>query len=319
MHIASKLRLNFNITTLTFADTYPEEELSAVITREEFTTIMHRINVEMAHDLHENSKDIRRWFKIVGISSIFLVGILLLPVLLHKSGRQTKLLTRFQENVKEYLYRLNKKKYLKRRIEWKLIKEDHSSTSATSSALAFASKNQRRSRVDAINPASQLRLEVIYESDASRMLNRRITILRTRHQGIPAGSTTSFTGMNTPTPPSSELDNYSEMTPSPTYQPSTTDYATTVDPKIKSDDQRPAHNNAKEHVSIIEPLNSTVQKRKYPKASEYGNDSATLTVNKSTEQEIPKDIFDPNSVLLDKHNILKEVLVSSRRKPRPST
>ena len=70
-----------------------------------------------------------------------------------------------------------------------------------------------------INPSAPMRLEVVYESERSRQINRRISILQTRHQGTQPGSTTSFTGMNTPTPPYSDTECHSDVIPSPSLRP----------------------------------------------------------------------------------------------------
>ncbi|KAM0682816.1 hypothetical protein MDAP_002052 [Mitosporidium daphniae] len=228
MHIASKHRMEFNITTLTFDDTFPLE-LREVMKPQEFKKIVDRINSELAQDLHKNAKEIRFWFKVVGLSMIFIVGILLFPVLLQKSRRQSRLFVEFQEKVNHYLQSLNKK-YLRRNIEWKIVKldkeksGDHQGNSyldnRTGASQHQNSNNHRKSvTVEMINPSAPMRLEVVYESEKSRQINRRISILQTRHQGTQPGSTTSFTGMNTPTPPNSDSECHSDIIPSPNLRP----------------------------------------------------------------------------------------------------
>ena len=71
---------------------------------QEFKKILDRINLEIAHELHENAKAIRFWFKVVGISTIFIVGILLFPILLQKSRKQSKLLAKFQVRKTFFLF-----------------------------------------------------------------------------------------------------------------------------------------------------------------------------------------------------------------------
>lgn len=147
MHIASKLKIDFNVDTLTFSDTYPEHELKDAVTEEEFKAILQKINVELAAKLHKNSESLKKWFRTTKYLCLVVVGIFLLPVVFHKSSKQTKLLTEFQDDVKDYLYKINRKKYLKRKVEWKLVKD----------------KRRAKSK-DAVNPESQIRLEIIYES-----------------------------------------------------------------------------------------------------------------------------------------------------------
>jgi hypothetical protein len=156
MHIASKLKIDFNIHTLSFAEKYPKEELEDVMKEEEFQAVLQKINEELAAELHHNSKALKKWFDITKVLLFFVVGIALLPVVLHKSTKQAKLLTEFQDATRDYLYKINKKKFLKRKIEWKLVKD----------------KKRARGK-DAVNPESQIRLEIIYESSTSKELTEQ--------------------------------------------------------------------------------------------------------------------------------------------------
>lgn len=288
MHIASKLRLDFNITTLTFADKYPERDLANVMTRGEFETVLRRINLELAARLHENAESIRRWFKIVGVSSIFLVGILLLPVLLHKSGHQAKLLSDFQDDVKEYLYKLNKKKYLKRKIEWKLIKD----------------KRDKNSNKDIVNPESQLRIELIYESNTSKMINKRISMV----QMTDGQQSTITTPQLTPTGKSStgtQLISGTHMT--------TTENSQTNEDEEKAVDSDYSDESAIPKTSVF----STREDEQEDKTGEKGSSSTTNTSKRKHHRHHHRDNSgnskkenksDEHSTdLFDKHALLKEL------------
>jgi len=151
MHIANKVRFNFDTHDFTFNSKFPDGEIREVMSQDEFDDIMNKLNVEFAEKLHRNALEIQKWFKIVGFGSLVIVGIFFLPVLMTKSNKQSKYLTEFYDDVKEYLYRQNKKKFLKRKIEWKLIKD----------------KKLAKGK-DAGNLEAQMHVEIIFESSSAR-------------------------------------------------------------------------------------------------------------------------------------------------------
>lgn len=151
MHIANKVRFDFDTHDFTFHSKFPDGEIREVMSQDEFDDIMNKINVEFADKLHQNALEIQKWFKIVGFGSMVIVGIFFLPVLMSKSSKQSKYLAEFYDDVKEYLYRQNKKKFLKRKIEWKLIKD----------------KKLAKGK-DAGNLEAQMHVEIIFESTLAR-------------------------------------------------------------------------------------------------------------------------------------------------------
>lgn len=171
MHVANKQRLDFDTNDFTFNNKFPEGEIREVMTQEEFDYVINKINVEFAKRLHENALKVKKWFKIVGYGSLIIIGIFFLPVLMSKTNKQRKLLIEFYDDVKEFLYRQNKKKYLKRKIEWKITKEKR---------LAKGT--------DAGNLDAQMHLEIVFESSSSRQQTERImSYSRQRPQDVEDG------------------------------------------------------------------------------------------------------------------------------------
>lgn len=146
MPLANKYKLAFNIQELTFEDTYPEE-LGTSVCPEEFDAVLRTINSELALKIQKCNRSIKKWMKIVGITSLFIIGIFLSPILLTKVSRQKKYLEEFWEKVKDYLYHVNKKTYLKRGVEWRLEQD----------------KQQIKGR-DAVNPLATYRIVIICET-----------------------------------------------------------------------------------------------------------------------------------------------------------
>lgn len=151
MHIANKVRFDFDTNDFIFNNKFPDGEIREVMSQDEFDDIMNKINIEYANKLHKNAVAVKKWFKIVGYGSLVIVGIFFLPVLISKSNKQSKYLSDFYDEVKEYLYRQNKKKFLKRKIEWKLIRDKK------------LAKGKDAGYVEA-----QMHLEIIFESSSAR-------------------------------------------------------------------------------------------------------------------------------------------------------
>lgn len=154
MPLANKYKLTFNAQELMFDDTYIEE-LSESVYPEEFDAVLRTINTEHAMKIQKCNRSIKKWMKIVGISSIFIIGILLSPILLTKVSNQKKNMEAFWEKVKDYLYHVNKKTYLKRGVEWRLEQD----------------KRQIKGR-DAVNPLAAYRLVIICEPSRRRSMNK---------------------------------------------------------------------------------------------------------------------------------------------------
>lgn len=144
-HLAKRYKIRFDEQALEFEETFPQA-LQDILNVEEFLGILHKVNSELNQEAVEISRNVRKWAWVTGIGSLFVVGLVLVPVLYSKTNRQRKTLDAFWQRVRDFLLDANRRTFQKRRLEWKLVED----------------RRKLRGR-DVANPQLAYRIDIIHK------------------------------------------------------------------------------------------------------------------------------------------------------------
>lgn len=147
---AKRYKIKFEETRLQFSERYPEA-LSDVLPLAEFDGIIRKINGDMTQEIRTQQKKVHKWSAICIGLCILVAGVCLTPVVFVQTRRQRKKTKAFWERLRTYLGEINRKTYLKRNLEWKLVED----------------KAKIRKR-DVVNPLLAYRLEVVHRTQKSK-------------------------------------------------------------------------------------------------------------------------------------------------------
>lgn len=120
--VAKRYKIRFEENSLRFSETYPDA-LKGVLPVPEFDSVIRKINEDLSADVQVRGKKVKRWAYICLVTSIVMAGLCLTPVLFVQTRRQRRELKQFWERVRTYLGEVNRKTYLKRNLEWKLVED----------------------------------------------------------------------------------------------------------------------------------------------------------------------------------------------------
>lgn len=142
--LAKRYTIKFEDSDLCFSETYPPG-LEGILSVVEFDSVIRKINGDMTLDIREAGKMVRKW-AIVSLSlCLVIIGFALTPVVLVKLSKQKRELRRFWECLRVYFGEINRKTFMKRNLEWKLVED----------------KKQLKGR-DVVNPLFAYRIEIIH-------------------------------------------------------------------------------------------------------------------------------------------------------------
>lgn len=142
--VAKRYKIRFEENALQFSETYPEA-LEGVLAVPEFDSVIRKINEDLTMEVQARGKKVKRWAYICLGLCILLAGLCLTPVLFVQTRRQRRELKHYWERVRAYLGEINRKTYLKRNLEWKLVEDRH--------------KLKTR---DVVNPLLAFRIELVH-------------------------------------------------------------------------------------------------------------------------------------------------------------
>lgn len=142
--VAKRYKIRFEENALRFSETYPEA-LEGILAVPEFDSVIRKINEDLTMEVQARGKKVKRWAYICLGLCILLAGLCLTPVLFVQTRRQRRELKHYWERVRAYLGEINRKTYLKRNLEWKLVEDRH--------------KLKTR---DVVNPLLAFRIELVH-------------------------------------------------------------------------------------------------------------------------------------------------------------
>lgn len=142
--LAKRYTIRFEDSGLRFSETYPPG-LDGILSVAEFDSIIRKVNEDMTLDIREAGRMVRKW-AIVSLSlCLVIIGFALTPVVFVKLGKQKRELKRFWERLRAYFGEINRKTFMKRNLEWKLVED----------------KKKLKGR-DVVNPLFAYRIEIIH-------------------------------------------------------------------------------------------------------------------------------------------------------------
>lgn len=142
---AKRYKINFDHQTLTFDETLPEG-LNDLIRPEEFDAILRKINTELNQEALEACRKMKRMGTVYGPLSLAFIGLLLTFNMARRARRCRKALLTFFKNVEDLLNEWNKKTFLRKKIDWRLVQD----------------KKYIRGR-DAANPFFAYRIDILHK------------------------------------------------------------------------------------------------------------------------------------------------------------
>lgn len=142
--VAKRYKVKFEEGNLRFSEAYPNA-LEGVLPLAEFDSVVRKVNEDMTVDIRETNQNVRKWAIATISLCIVVVGLFMTPVLFVKTRRQKQQLKEFWERLRMYLGEINRKTYMKRNLEWKLVED----------------KRKLKGR-DVVNPMFAYRIEIIH-------------------------------------------------------------------------------------------------------------------------------------------------------------
>lgn len=154
--IAKRYKIKFDETKLNFSENYPQA-LQGALSLAEFDSVIRKINEDMTMEIKDRNKKVKKWSLITLAACVVIAGIALTPVLFVQTRRQKKELKQFWERLRNYLGEINRKTYLRRNLEWKLVED------------------RRKLKLrDVVNPLLAYRMEIIHRTAGpKKRLGRR--------------------------------------------------------------------------------------------------------------------------------------------------
>ncbi|PJF19549.1 hypothetical protein PSACC_00640 [Paramicrosporidium saccamoebae] len=177
--IAKRYKVRFEEKDLRFSEAYPVE-LEKVLPLAEFDSVVRKVNEDMTVEIRDTNENVRTWAMWTLGLCFVAVGLFMTPVLFVKTRRQKQELKDFWERLRIYLGEINRKTYMKRNLEWKLVED----------------KKKLKGR-DVVNPMFAYRMEIIHRTPKTKSMKQADATSMT---AIAAGSGASSTSLSSQGP-----------------------------------------------------------------------------------------------------------------------
>lgn len=161
-----KFKIRFDSHQMLFDDTFPPE-LQPVMPREEWEGLMRHLNTDLNQEVQESITDLHSWTTGMLSSSAVVVGVFVVPVVWWKKHKHLHHMEEFWKQVKQYFSDINKKTFIRRGLEWKVVEE-----------------RRKQSKRDCYNPVYLMRAELLWRQNVVKSKKEMARIA-----GATAGST----------------------------------------------------------------------------------------------------------------------------------
>jgi hypothetical protein len=148
--ISVRHKVRFDEGKLAFSETFPQG-LEGTLPLAEFDSVVRKINEELTAEIRATQKNVREWAIVTMSLCIVVIGLFLTPVLFVKTSRQKRQLKEFWERLRAYLGEVNRKTFLKRNLEWRLVED-----------------TKKRGVRDVVNPEFAYRIEIVHRIQKSK-------------------------------------------------------------------------------------------------------------------------------------------------------
>jgi hypothetical protein len=155
-----------------FDATYPPA-LAPVLPLEEWEGLMRHLNTDLNQHIQRSLTNLHSWTTGLLASSTLLVGIFIVPVVWVKTSRHVRAMKAFWEEVREYFGEVNKKTFIRRGLEWKVVEE-----------------RKKQAKRDCYNPVYLMRVELVWRQNVVKS-KKEMARLMAAGSGASGGSNTS--------------------------------------------------------------------------------------------------------------------------------